>query len=104
MGCTTTENTQIENSLTVHDKKVLNKKQKGTPSQEAAQAQRTSAVMQLQTMFTSATLKDFKISLSVISPDTDASGSCVRLQDTGQVRSSSRQVSKIELTGSPCAS
>ncbi len=60
--------------------------------------------MQLLTMLTSATLNDFNISLSVISPDTDASGSCVRLQDTGQVRSSLRQVINIELTGSPCAS
>ena len=55
-------------------------------------------------MLTSATLKDLNISLSIISPDTDASGSCVRLHDTGQVRSSSRQVINIELTGSPCAS
>ena len=60
--------------------------------------------MQLSTMFTSATIKDFKISLLVINPDTDASGNCVRLQDMGQVRSSARQVIEIELTGSPCAS
>ncbi len=60
--------------------------------------------MHLLPMLTSATLKDFKLSLSVISPDTDASGSCVRLQDMGKVRSSSSQVIKIELTGSPCAS
>ncbi len=60
--------------------------------------------MQLLKMFTSATLNDFKISLSVISLDTDASGNCVQLQDMGQIRSSSRQVINIELTGPPCAS
>ena len=60
--------------------------------------------MQLLTMHTSATLKDFNISLSVISLDTDASGTCVQQQDTGQVRSSSHQVINIDLTGSPCAS
>ncbi len=60
--------------------------------------------MQVSTMLTSATLKDVKISLSVISPDTDASERCGWLQDMGQVISSSRQVINIELTGSPCAS
>ncbi len=36
---------------------------KETPSQGAVQAQRISAVMQLLTMFTSATIKEFKIIL-----------------------------------------
>ena len=46
-------------------------------------------------MFTSATLKDFNISLPVISPDTDASGKFVQLQDTGKVISSSHQESTL---------
>ena len=65
---------------------------------------RISAVMQLLKMFTFATAKDFKISLSIIGPDTDASGICACIQDTGQIKTYLSQTLNTIFTGSPCAS
>ena len=73
---------------------------KGDLVRKLSRLKRTSAVMQLSIMFTSATLKDFKISLTII----DASESCVCLHDKRQAETSPCQVINIEFTVSPCAS
>ena len=77
---------------------------KGDLVRKLSRLKRTSAVMQLSIMFTSATLKDFKISLTIISLNTDASESCACLHDKRQAETFSCQVINIEFTVSPCAS